>query len=287
MPIRGRGDEVIGVIRCNNKSTEGPFGVGEFSTDDVETLGTVAGIVSHLHLTSSRLAAKEREREERMRNLYHEILSPVDHLLAHLVWASHRVISEMKTADLARLKAKVLDMFQIGQHIANVTTLMNQDNATRRLQVSQVAVHDVVQRTLGFFASEARRRNVRVTPLLERISAFPCDEDALMRVCYNLFRNGLKYVDDSEPAKYMKVQLSSDEEGGMHITVEDNGIGVPAGEEERIFDRFYRGTNAAAHAPTGEGLGLWYCRSLVVRMGGKIWLRRRSKPTEFCVVLRR
>jgi signal transduction histidine kinase len=55
------------------------------------------------------------------------------------------------------------------------------------------------------------------------------------------------------------------------VTVEDDGEGVPAGFEDKIFDRFVRGYEAGA-GPTGTGLGLYICRELARRNGADVTL---------------
>ena len=64
------------------------------------------------------------------------------------------------------------------------------------------------------------------------------------------------------------------EEGWVHVWVKDNGPGIPASEQERIFDKFtrLRGSNKAS----GLGIGLAFCRLAVLGHGGKIWVE--SEP---------
>jgi signal transduction histidine kinase len=55
----------------------------------------------------------------------------------------------------------------------------------------------------------------------------------------------------------------------------DHGAGVPQGQRERIFERFYRAPNARSITDTGMGLGLYICRRIVEDHAGKIW----AEPT--------
>jgi signal transduction histidine kinase len=61
------------------------------------------------------------------------------------------------------------------------------------------------------------------------------------------------------------------EGGGVKLTVTDHGIGLPGGQEDRIFEIFRRASNAAAQQIPGLGLGLPICRQLVELHGGRIW----------------
>jgi signal transduction histidine kinase len=86
-------------------------------------------------------------------------------------------------------------------------------------------------------------------------------------VLVNLIDNAIKYSPDGGA---IEVALT-ERDGGMLLTVRDEGIGLPAGATEVIFMPFGRADNAANHHIQGMGLGLAICRSIVERHGGRIW----------------
>ena len=70
-----------------------------------------------------------------------------------------------------------------------------------------------------------------------------------------------------------KVELDVDSDGDrMRLTVRDEGLGIPAGERERVFEKFYRLDPLLRRGIGGTGLGLYICRELVRRMQGTIWV---------------
>jgi signal transduction histidine kinase len=56
------------------------------------------------------------------------------------------------------------------------------------------------------------------------------------------------------------------------VTVADSGIGIPADQKEHLFERFFRARNAPISGFGGLGLGLYICRDIVQRHGGRIWV---------------
>ena len=62
------------------------------------------------------------------------------------------------------------------------------------------------------------------------------------------------------------------EEQRLLISIADNGIGIPASEQRRIFEKFYRVDPDMEHGIGGTGLGLYICRELVRRVAGRIWV---------------
>ncbi|MGH3007842.1 MAG: ATP-binding protein [Gaiellaceae bacterium] len=100
------------------------------------------------------------------------------------------------------------------------------------------------------------------------------DEDKLRQVLVNLLDNAVKYSPDGGE---VTVELSS-APGLVTLTVRDGGLGIPAGEHERIFEKFYRLDPALTRGVGGSGLGLYISRELVSRMGGRLSVR--SRPGE-------
>lgn len=94
------------------------------------------------------------------------------------------------------------------------------------------------------------------------------DADRLEQVLTNLLENAVKY---SPTGGEVTLQLQADAEG-LLLTVRDTGIGLPAGAEEVVFEPFGRASNATANRVPGMGLGLYICRDIVQRHGGRIWV---------------
>jgi signal transduction histidine kinase len=93
-----------------------------------------------------------------------------------------------------------------------------------------------------------------------------CDENKLRQVLVNLVDNAVKY---SPEGGEVEIRLRS-EIGRCLIEVADRGLGIPAGELERIFEKFYRLDPQQKHGVGGSGLGLYICRELVERMDGQL-----------------
>jgi signal transduction histidine kinase len=100
------------------------------------------------------------------------------------------------------------------------------------------------------------------------------DRDRLLQVLMNLLSNAAKFVPSG--TGLVKVRLSCDEHAAT-IEVQDNGPGVPAEQQQLIFEKFRQG-GAANNRPQGTGLGLPISRRIVEHFGGRMWLT--SRPGE-------
>jgi signal transduction histidine kinase len=98
------------------------------------------------------------------------------------------------------------------------------------------------------------------------------DADRMEQVLINLVSNARKYG----PANGV-VEVSTRLEGtDVLLSVDDDGPGVPEGDRERIFERFFRSEEAARSLQAGMGLGLYVCRTIVEHHGGRIWVEEGS-----------
>ena len=95
------------------------------------------------------------------------------------------------------------------------------------------------------------------------------DRDLVRQLLANLVGNAVKFARPGDPAHLEITSREDDEAGWIRIDVADHGLGLPAGEEELIFEEFHR---AAEHSDgvEGTGLGLSLCRTIVARHGGSI-----------------
>ncbi|HUP33131.1 MAG TPA: PAS domain-containing protein [Gaiellaceae bacterium] len=98
------------------------------------------------------------------------------------------------------------------------------------------------------------------------------DPDALRQVLVNLVENAVKY---SPEGGRVELELAP-QDGGLRFAVRDRGLGIPASEHERIFEKFFRLDPNLSRGVGGTGLGLYISRELVRRMGGRI--RVESEP---------
>jgi PAS domain S-box-containing protein len=98
------------------------------------------------------------------------------------------------------------------------------------------------------------------------------DRDQLQGVLQNLLENALKYAPEDTP---VEVIISSDGTEAV-AAVRDYGVGVPKDQHTKVFERFYRATNAGSRPRNGLGLGLFIARSIVERHGGRIWVESRQ-----------
>jgi signal transduction histidine kinase len=98
------------------------------------------------------------------------------------------------------------------------------------------------------------------------------DRERIRVVCENLLTNALKYSPNSGV-----VRITARADNGMAIiSVSDQGIGIPADEQSKIFERFYRIDNRLRRETQGFGLGLFLAKAIIEAHHGQIWVESRA-----------
>ena len=116
----------------------------------------------------------------------------------------------------------------------------------------------------------------------KRVPRVAADPAQLHQVLANLLDNAIKYSPDGGPIE-LKVERRGDR---VRFSVSDEGLGIPAAEHRRVFEKFYRLDPNMTRGIGGTGLGLYICRELVSRVGGRIWVEsREEKGSAFFVEL--
>jgi len=98
------------------------------------------------------------------------------------------------------------------------------------------------------------------------------DRALLQQALYNLVENAIKYTPEG---RWVKLCVRAYPEA-LLFEVRDNGIGIPAADQPRLFEKFYRGSQREARQQRGSGLGLSIVRSIAERHGGKVWLESQA-----------
>jgi signal transduction histidine kinase len=144
-----------------------------------------------------------------------------------------------------------------------------------RLQAGRLELHSepidlvaLVERIVARFRVTTERHRIAVHAAPEHIVIL-ADPRRIEQVLSNLMSNAIKYSPDGGE---IDISVREDQKDkAVLLSARDHGIGIPAHQQNRVFSRFMRADNAHAHNIGGTGLGLYLCRELVERHGGRIW----------------
>lgn len=147
-----------------------------------------------------------------------------------------------------------------------------------RIESGSVAVNrqlHVVEELIGSALHRMRKRLAGrpvTTRLPDDLPLAPLDGELVEQVLVNLLENIEKYTPPGSTVEISARQA----EGELVVEVADSGPGLSPGDEERVFEKFYRGASAATDGRRGAGLGLAICRAIIAAHGGRIRAENRA-----------
>jgi signal transduction histidine kinase len=229
-----------------------------------------AALVVHQDVTALKDA--ERLKDEFIGIAAHELRTP----LAVLKGFAQTLIVQTARGKGPELTDWQMEALQgIDQATIRMVELIDDLLDVTRLQAGRLELHiepvDIVamlQRILKRQQITTEQHTLSLITPLEHL-VVQVDPRRIEQVLNNLLNNAIKY---SPVGGNVGVTIEEDAARQVAIvSVRDSGIGIPVEQQARVFGRFVRADNARAHGIGGTGLGLYLCRELVERHGGRIW----------------
>ncbi|MGF6393826.1 ATP-binding protein [Pseudomonas plecoglossicida] len=222
-------------------------------------IGELAGVFDTM---ASDLERHVNQQRELLDAVSHELRTPLTRLDFGLVLLFDEVPPASRKR-LLELVGHVRELDELVLELLSYSRLYNADQARERVEVSLLELVDSV---LGGFAEELDARGIRWEVRAEgELPRFVLDPRLTARAVQNLVRNAMRYCDQS-----LLLRLRLEEDGACLLTVEDDGIGIPAQERERIFQPFYRLDRSRDRNTGGFGLGLAISRRAIEGQGGTL-----------------
>ncbi|MDF0731779.1 ATP-binding protein [Pseudomonas entomophila] len=245
------------------KDTARRLGQGEMSErtqiSPRSNIGELAGVFDTM---AGDLERHVNQQRELLNAVSHELRTPLTRLDFGLVLLFDEVPPASRKR-LLELVGHVRELDELVLELLSYSRLQNADQARERVEVSLLELVDSV---LGSFAEELDGRGilweVRADDNLPR---FVLDPRLTARAVQNLVRNAMRYCDES-----LLLRLRLEVDGACLLTVEDDGIGIPPQERERIFQPFYRLDRSRDRNTGGFGLGLAISRRAIEGQGGTL-----------------
>ncbi|MCE5324068.1 ATP-binding protein [bacterium] len=164
--------------------------------------------------------------------------------------------------------------------IEDLLDIARRDSGITQTQKTTCSLVEIISRAVRVINPQAVNKNISIEVKVPDDLAGYCDEAQTVQMVRNLVDNAVKYTADGG---HVSVE-ANEHESGFEIMVTDTGIGIPQGELDRIFERFYRVDKARSRRLGGTGLGLAIVKDIADSHGGKIDVRTQlGKGSSFTV----
>jgi two-component system sensor histidine kinase SenX3 len=255
-------DARVGETREEELSLLGPPSqVLAISATPLRTDGAVVGAVAFVQDITD-LRRVESVRRDFVANVSHELKTPIGALavLAETISAG----DDSATHELSQRLVREADrLARIVDDLLDLSLIEAQEKPSRTAVSIRQVLDDAIERVRA--GADVQGIPIVVTEADDGLM-LTCDPVQIVSALANLLDNAVKYSDEGQPVKV----AAREAEGYTVVEVRDHGIGIPAIDLERIFERFYRVDRARSRATGGTGLGLSIVRHVAQAHEGEV-----------------
>ena len=256
------------------------MGKGDLSVRvPVRGSGELRELAENYNTMAAQLESLDKTRNQFVSNASHELKTPLATMKIMLESMIYQpdMPAEVRADFMKDINHEIDRLTGIVTDLLVLTRLDNREEMKR----DTVNMSELTQETIHLLTPTAEQRRQTITEDVQEDLLLYGDRSKLSQILYNLMDNAIKYTPEEGT-----VHISLKEENGCNIwRVRDNGIGIPADDQEHIFERFYRVDKARGRETGGTGLGLSIVKQMVKMHDGTISVHSEpGKGSEFVVM---
>ena len=282
VPLMVRG-EVVGVLEALNKKDDAHYTEEDLTL--LETLGALAAqamqnmdLARKVRASKVQLAELERLKSDFIAITSHELRTPLGLILGHATF-----LRELAGAQYGeQLDTIIRNATKLKEIVENLSDVDNFESGSARVKGDRVSLARIVEDVVSLFKPEAEQKNIALKTEMGSLPYYLHGDQVKITIALsNLVKNAIQYTEAGGD-----VTVSVEEDSGyLKVAVTDNGIGIPARELPRIFERFYQVETHLTRRYGGMGLGLSVAKSMIELHGGRIWAESRGRGSRFTFLL--
>jgi signal transduction histidine kinase len=202
----------------------------------------------------TREKSLEEERDEFISVVSHELRTPITIAEGNIGNAQFIVD---KSGDMTAIKQALKDahsqiMF-LSDMINDLSTLSRAERGVLKVEVEPINVHDLVVELADNYTPEAKAKHLELKTVIDpKLELLQSGKLYVREILQNFITNAIKYTAKG----HVTIEAKADPKG-VHFAISDSGIGISKGDQERVFDKFFRSEDYRTRQANGTGLGLY------------------------------
>lgn len=222
----------------------------------------------YLFRTVSKMRTLEEMKDDFVSNMTHELKTPIA-----IAYSANDALLNYDTANDPQKKVTYLyiankQLKRLGELVENILAMSMERRKTMKLKPETILLRPFIEEIAA--AQHMRgEKEITVNVDVDEAAAIEADKAHLSNIFNNLIDNAIKYSGDS-----VEITISGNE---REISVKDNGNGIPAKSIPYLFNKFYRVPHGNRQDVRGYGIGLYYVKSILDKMGWNIDVRSKEK----------
>lgn len=231
----------------------------------------------------TREKSLEEERDEFISVVSHELRTPIAIAEGNI---SNAQFIANKTGDIMTIKSALKQAHNqvefLGGMINDLSTLSRAERGKLQLDVESINVHSLANELLDNYTPEAEKKGLQILGEIDsRLELLHSSKLYVREILQNFITNAIKYTEAGHVCLEAKAMSS-----GIEFRVSDTGIGISKGDQEKVFDKFFRSEDYRTRQNNGTGLGLYVTMKLAKLIHAEIDLHSElNKGTTFTIFI--
>ncbi len=220
----------------------------------------------------SELRRLEKMKQDFVANVSHELRTPISSIKGYAETLLEGALDDKKHAkDFVHIIYESSN--RLASLISDLLDLARIESGKMQMDFLAIEIKPLALRCIGVLKKAIDAKSLKVScQIPDNLPKVLADDKRLSQVFLNLLDNAVKYTPQNGT-----VTISALTEGNMiQVDIADTGIGIPAEDIPRIFERFYRVDKARSNELGGTGLGLSIVKHIVLAHNGQVWLQSDS-----------
>ncbi len=228
------------------------------------------------------LNEKDRIKSEYVLRVTHDIkehLSAIQSCVETVAGGIAGTLNEKQANLLQRADERTAKLMTFVRALVEITRI----KLAREIEFDYFSLKKTVENAMNFVDTKARNKGIIISSnIAATVDIIKGAQVYIEETIANILANAVKYTSSGG-----RINIGVEDKGkDVLIKIEDTGMGIPKDEITKVFDEFYRATNARVASKSGTGLGLSIAKQVVERHGGKIWVEsEEGQGSVFSIIL--
>ena len=214
------------------------------------------------------LQTLDKMKDEFISNVSHELKTPLISIKGYGELLYDEKLGGRLDEQKKSLEAIIRNADRLTRLINSILFITRFQTGKIELRFEPIEVDEIVKICVEDLKNPIERKRINFEKEVSGVSRLRGDKDRFVEVISNLLDNAIKFTRMDG-----KIVIKAwDDVENVHITVSDNGIGIPESIIPKLFTRFYQVDASTSRKYGGTGLGLYITKTIVDALGGKIWI---------------
>ena len=258
-------------LRDDHGEIIGTFGISRDITAQIRAESALALQAGQLGAQNDRLRELDRLKDEFVALVSHELRTPLTSIIGYVQLLRDERASGLDTDHFAEVIERNAE--RLLRLVGDLLFLSQMQSGQLALELRETDLAGLAGQAVEDGRPEAERKHIDLVLSAAPVPRSAVDPTRIAQLLGNLITNAVKFTPEGGK---VEVRLATDD-GEAVLSVADTGIGIPAADRERVFERFYRTEAATRRVIPGSGLGLTISRAIVDAHRGTITVRSDGK----------